>query len=141
MIETCSSTFYLCVRFAGASFDDSHTRSINRMMTMTTWSAMATGGNTSHCFPAVPNLSSETMALTFYAATGLDSRVRARHDLYSFHDGGVTAYKPFLSSGGKRKNSRLCHPTKNEPSDSVQCLHSSFVSFRQPFEPFRIGSV
>lgn len=100
--------------------DDGRTRFKYCRMTMTTWFAMATCSYTPRSVPTVPKKSESGMLLELYANTDLDSNVRARHGFFFFHGGGVATYKRLLSFGVTKKNSRLCHSTKNGHFDSVR---------------------
>lgn len=126
---------------ASRSLDHGYARFINYMMTMTTWSAMATCRNAFCCFQAVPTLFSSTMALSLYANTGVDGTARAQNGLCSSHDGGVATYKRIFFLWRHKKEPLHIPPDKNGLLDSVRCLNLNFFAFRQTVNPYRNGSV
>lgn len=85
--------------------------------------AMVSNGNSQKHISSlliVPYSTTSTIAFLLYANTEHGGTARKQQGSYSFHDVGVATYNCLHSSSRIKNNSRLCHPKKYEPFDSVQ---------------------
>lgn len=97
----CGSRSGIC---SSHSLDHGHARYRNCMMTMTTWSVMASHKIIFRSLLAVPTSSASTVVFDWYTNTGLDGTARARPVLWSFHEGCIATYKRPFTFGVTKEN-------------------------------------